>query len=269
MTILIIVLCILLLYVLSTRCRRGHKGLQALQGYAYAHRGLHGNGIPENSMEAFERAKEGGYGVELDIHLLKDGSLAVIHDAQLLRTTGKNGIVEALTAEDLKQYYLEGTQQTIPLFTDVLKLFDGKVPLIVELKCHNNNYAALCKKACVILDSYNGPYCMESFDPRCIRWLRKHRPDVIRGQLTENYFKGTAAKLPWILKFVLVNQMLNFLLLPDFIAYRFKDRKHFSNFLTQTLWGCQSVTWTLTSQAQYKAAVEEGRLPIFEGFLPQ
>ena len=76
-------------------------------------------------------------------------------------------------------------------------------------------------------------------------------------------------KLPWVLKFVLVNQILNFLLLPDFIAYRYKDRKHFSNFLTEKLWGCQSVTWTITSPEQYKAAVEEGRIPIFEGFLPK
>ncbi len=269
MLVLVIILCIFALYVLSTMCRRGHKGLAQLRCHAYAHRGLHGNGVPENSMLAFEKAMTGGYGVELDVHLLKDGSLAVIHDAQLFRTTGKTGLVEELSADDLKQFKLEGTEQTIPLLSDVLKLFDGKVPLVVELKCHNDNYATLCHKACEIMDSYYGPYCMESFDPRCVRWLRKNRPDVIRGQLTENYFRGTAAKLPWILKFLLVNQMLNFLLLPDFIAYRFKDRKHFSNFLTEKLWGCQSVTWTLISQEQYAVAVKEGRVPIFEGFIPK
>ncbi|MBR4863953.1 MAG: glycerophosphodiester phosphodiesterase [Oscillospiraceae bacterium] len=269
MTVLIIAFVLAALYVLSTRCRHGHKGLQALCGHGYAHRGLHGEGVPENSMTAFQRAKEGGYGVELDVHLMKDGELAVIHDAKLLRTTGAPGVIEDLTVADLPQYKLEGTEETIPVFSDVLKLFDGKVPIILELKCQDNNYAALCQKACDMMDNYNGPYCMESFDPRCIRWLRKNRPDVIRGQLTENYFKGSAAKLPWVLKFVLVNQILNFLLLPDFIAYRYKDRKHFSNFLTEKLWGCQSVTWTLTAPEQYETAVKEGRIPIFEGFLPK
>ena len=269
MIVLIIVLSLVVLYVFSTRCRCGHEGLQALRGYGYAHRGLHGEGVPENSMAAFRKAKEGGYGVELDVHLMKDGELAVIHDAKLVRTTGAPGVIEDLTADELQQYKLEGTEETIPLFSDVLTLFDGKVPIILELKCQDNNYAALCRRACDMMDNYNGPYCMESFDPRCIRWLRKNRPDVIRGQLTENYFKGTAAKLPWVLKFVLVNQILNFLLLPDFIAYRYKDRKHFSNFLTEKLWGCQSVTWTLTTPEQYDTAVKEGRLPIFEGFLPK
>ena len=269
MTVLIILISLVALYVVSTMCRHGHKGLQALRGHAYAHRGLHGDGIPENSLTAFQKAMEGGYGVELDVHLMKDGALAVIHDAKLLRTTGATGLVEELTAEDLKNYKLEGTEETIPLFSDVLKLFDGKVPIILELKCQGNNYAALCQAACDMMDNYPGPYCMESFDPRCIYWLRKNRPDVIRGQLTENYFKGSVAKLPWVLKFVLVNQILNFLLLPDFIAYRYKDRKHFSNFLTEKLWGCQSVTWTLTTPEQYDTAVKEGRLPIFEGFLPK
>ena len=152
---------------------------------------------------------------------------------------------------------------------DVLKLFDGRIPLIVELKAERNNCAALCAKACQVLDSYKGVYCLESFDPRCIRWLRKNRPDIIRGQLTENYFKSPGSKLPWYLKFVLANQMLNFIILPDFVAYRFSDRKCLSNLLAEKLWGAQSVTWTLKDPADYQRAVDENRIPIFEGFLPK
>ena len=268
MTVLLIVLIILaLLYVLSTMCRKGHTGLKALQGWGYAHRGLHGNGVPENSMAAFQAALEHGYGVELDVHLLKDGNLAVIHDASLMRTTGVDIQIEDLTTEDLTKYTLEGTTETIPTFRQVLDLFAGKAPIIVELKAERGNCAALTEATCRMLETYNGAYCLESFDPRCIAWLKKNRPQLIRGQLTENFFSGKS-KLHPALKFILTHQIENFLILPDFVAYRFKDRKMFSNTLARKLWGAQGVTWTIKTQADYDTAVAEGWIPIFEGFRP-
>ena len=262
-----VLLLIAILYVLSTVGRRGHPGLPKLRGWAYAHRGLHGDGVPENSMAAFRRSKEAGYGIELDIHLLKDGNLAVIHDALLIRTTGAEGRIEDLTTQELSNYKLEGTEETIPLFQDVLDLYAGEAPIIVELKTQKN-YAALCEAACKMLDGYKGAYCLESFDPRCIYWLKKNRPDLIRGQLTENYFKESKAKLPWYFKFVLCHQMLNFLTRPDFVAYRFADRKTVSNTLCRKLWGMQGVTWTVKTIEDYNTAVAEGWLPIFESFTP-
>lgn len=263
-----IVLVLFVFYVFSTRCRRGHKGLVALRGWAYAHRGLHGAGIPENSLEAFRRAVEAGYGAELDVHLLSDGNLAVIHDSALKRTTGADGKIEDLTVEQLSNYNLEGTSETIPTFENVLSVYDGKAPLIVELKPVGNNHVALCEKVSKILDNYAGVYCIESFDPRCVHWFRKHRPDVIRGQLTENFFLAKNSKLPWIIKFALRVQLLNFLILPDFVAYKYRDRINFSNYLCRELWGAQGVTWTLKTQTEYNTAVDEGWIPIFEGFLP-
>ena len=116
---LIIILAIVcLLYLLSLRGRTGHPVLEAMQNFGYAHRGLHGNGVPENSMAAFKAALDHGYGIELDIHLLKDGNLAVIHDSLLNRTTGQSGYVEDLTTAELKEYSLEGTEETIPEFMD-------------------------------------------------------------------------------------------------------------------------------------------------------
>ena len=239
-----------------------------LYGFKYAHRGLHGNGIPENSMEAFRRARNKGYGIELDIHLLADGNLAVIHDSKLERTTGQEGLVEDLTTVQLQEYFLEGTMQTIPEFSKVLQLYDGQAPLIVELKAVGNNHAALCKKACEMLDEYNGVYCLESFDPRCVYWLRKNRPDMIRGQLTENFFKSKTSTIPWIFKFLLTNQTMNFLIRPDFVAYRFSDRNHFSNLFVRKLWKVPSVTWTLVNQQELDDAIAENRIPIFESFEP-
>lgn len=266
--VLLVIILLTAAYVFSMVGRNNHKGLQALQGWSYAHRGLYGFGVPENSMEAFQRAKTAGYGIELDVHLLSDGNLAVIHDASLLRTTGKNGFIEDLTTQQLKDFYLDGTEQTIPEFRQVLDLFAGEAPLIVELKCVNNNYSALCKAACKMLDSYTGPYCMESFDPRCIRWLRKNRPDIIRGQLAENYFLNEISKMPWHLKFVLKNNMLNFLTLPDFVAYRFRDRNSVGNWICRKLWRIQGVTWTVINPREYAIALQEGWIPIFEGFRP-
>ena len=143
-----LLLILVILYLFAIRCRSGHPGLKDLQGWSYAHRGLHGNGVPENSMAAFRASLEKGYGIELDVHLLKDGNLAVIHDSLLNRTTGQPGHVEDLTTEQLKDYRLEGTDETIPEFMDVLTLYNGKAPLIVELKPENGNQAALTEAVC-------------------------------------------------------------------------------------------------------------------------
>lgn len=268
MKLIIAIVILLLLYTLLVRGRKGHPGLEALRGWAYAHRGLHGNGIPENSMAAFRAALEAGYGIELDIHLLKDGSLAVIHDHALVRTTGCDGRIEDLTADQLANYPLEGTGETIPNFRDVLALYAGKAPLIIELKAIDGNHAALCEAACKAMEGYEGPWCMESFDPRCIRWLRLHRPDIIRGQLAENFMAAKSNPLHPVLKFGITHQMGNFLILPDFVAYKFADRKTLGNFLVRKFWGVQGVTWTLKSKADFDTAVKEGWLPIFEGFRP-
>ena len=269
MVILFVIIFIIgALYVLSTVCRMGDDRLGEIYGWKYAHRGLHGNGVPENSMEAFRRAKDRGYGVELDIHLLADGNLAVIHDSDLKRTTGKEGRVEELKAEQLKDFYLEGTMQTIPEFKKVLELFDGRVPLIVELKAVGRNYADLCEKACALLDNYDGVFCLESFDPRCVFWLKKNRPDLVRGQLTENFFKSKTSSLPWVFKFLLTFQLLNFLTQPDFVAYKFNDRRNLSNLIVRNLWKTPCVSWTLLTRKEFETAVSEKCVPIFEGFEP-
>ena len=262
----IVILALVVLNLLAIWGRSGHKGLKDIRGWSYAHRGLHGDGIPENSMAAFRAALEGGYGIELDIHLLKDGNLAVMHDSDLLRTTGCPGKMEDLTTEDLRKYRLEGTEETIPEFRQVLELYNGKRPLVVELKVSDNNYAALTEAACRMMDRYHGVYCMESFDPRCLYWLKKHRPDIIRGQLTENYF-ATNSKLPGILKFILSRNLENFLTKPDFVAYRYADRRcTLSNRICMT--HMDGVSWTVTTQEEFDTAVKEGWIPIFEGFRP-
>ena len=271
MTAVIIIAAVLLLlcglYVLSTIGRRKHPDLPKLQGWAFAHRGLHNTSRPENSMAAFRAAKTAGYGIELDVHLLSDGTLAVMHDSKLKRTTGAEGRIEDLTAQQLSQYYLEGTLETIPTFEQVLQLYNGEAPMIVELKVVDNNYAALSETVCNMLDRYPGTYALESFDPRCVRWLYQNRPDRLRGQLNQRYRKGNAP-YPWILRFLMTHQALNFLTVPDFVAYRYEDRNILSNFLVRKLWKVQGVTWTIKTQEECDTATAEGWLPIFENFTP-
>lgn len=269
-TVLIIIavlLLLFLLYVLSLMGRKNHSGMDSLRNWNYAHRGLHDELRPENSMAAFRAALQKGYGIELDLHLMKDGDVAVIHDHSLKRTAGVDIPIEELSAEELPNYYLEGTFETIPTFRQVLELFDGQAPMIIELKVAQGNVGPLIEAVMAQLKDYSGAYCIESFDPRCLLYLKKHYPWVIRGQLTSNYFKGEH-KVLLPIKLLMTLQMGNFLTRPDFVAYRDRDRKNFGMLLVQKVWGVQGVTWTITDAQQQQAAIEDGYITIFEGFEP-
>lgn len=270
MTCLLIVLVLTGLYLLALRGRTGHPGLDQLLNWKYAHRGLHciEEGVPENSLKAFDLAAEHGYGAELDVHLLADGGLGIMHDSDLMRTTGCEGRMEDLTVARLQNYHLQGTDQTIPTLEQVLETVHGRTPLIIELKAVNNA-AQLCETTCRLLDSYQGLYCLESFNPRCTIWLRKHRPDLIRGQLAENALRLKESRVPWIIRFLMTYDLSNFLGRPDFLAYDFRTRNNLSNFLCRKLWDIQGVSWTLRTRQDYDTAVEEGWIPIFEGIRPE
>jgi len=269
MTVLLFIAVLLAaLFLLSQMGRTGHKGLSALRGWNYAHRGLHGEEMPENSMAAFRAALEHGYGIEFDVHLMKDGKLAVIHDSSLKRTAGTDVLIEDLVLEDLPNYFLEGTKEIIPTLQQVLKLYSGKAPLIIELKTERGNFADLSQAVCNALDGYSGPYCIESFDPRCIRWLRLNRPDIIRGQLAENFLKSKSSNIPKFLKLAMTLNLPNFLTRPDFVAYKFADRRNLSVWLCRKVWKIQGVTWTLRDPADHLTAVAEDWIPIFEHYNP-
>ena len=270
--ILIVLLVLFLLYILCLRCRRGKADWAHFRKWRYAHRGFHDRekGVPENSLAAFKRAASNGFGAELDVHLMKDGKLAVIHDASLLRTAGADVYIEDLTAGELESYRLEGTEQHIPLLEEVLPLFVGRAPLIVELKAERGNAVALAAAACAVLDKYKVDCCVESFDPRCLMWLWQNRPDVIRGQLSENFTAhGDAQHLPGGVRWILTNLLLNVRTRPDFIAYRFSDRGNLSLRLCRSLYGVQEASWTIRSKADMDAAEAAGSLVIFENFDPR
>ncbi len=260
---------IILIFLFAPKGRRGNTKLQSLRGWSYAHRGLHDAEHPENSLAAFRAARDHGFGIELDVHLLKDGTLAVLHDSSLTRMTGCEGMIEDLTADDLPRFHLAGTQETIPTFSQVLEVFDGKAPIIVELKCANGNHAALVEKACALLHNYNGAWCMESFDPRCVYYLKRHHGEIVRGQLAENYF-ASKPPLNFPIRFLLTHNLLNWITKPDFVAYRFQDRRTTPTYtIWKNIWKIQGVAWTISTSEEHEQALREGLLPIFEGFLPE
>lgn len=245
--------------------------MAALHGFRYAHRGLYDKaaGIPENSLPAFARAVARGYGVELDVHLLRDGTLAVFHDSDLFRMTGREGVLEELCAEELKECFLNETGERIPEFCEVLALFAGTgLPVIVELKPHGGNCAALCARTMEELAKFDVLYCVESFDPRCVRWFKKNRPAVLRGQLSQDYGRRRG-KVGRLTGFALTKLLSNVLTRPDFIAYRYEDRRSAPLALMRKLFGAQLVYWTVKSQQEFEKAEREGALVIFEGFIPQ
>ena len=242
--------------------RRDSPGWDRLEGVRYAHRGLHGPGVPENSMAAFRLAAEAGYGAELDIHLTRDGRLAVIHDGELVRMCGVPGRVEDFTAAELGALRLSGTEERIPFLEEVLPLFSGRAPLIVELKTDRHNAVALARAAVECLDRFSVDYCVESFDPRPLIWLRCHRSAVLRGQLAQNFWMHTSGQNLWN-RLALTNLFYNVFTRPDFIAYRFSDRDRAAVRLCRR-WGAKMAYWTLRSWTELILTEQEGALPIFE-----
>lgn len=252
--------------------RRGQPGWEKLEGIRYAHRGLHdaGEGIPENSLAAFRAAAAHGFGAELDVHLMADGNLAVVHDSNLKRVCGADVRAEDLTAADLPGYPLMGTEETIPLLPDVLAVFEGKTPLIIELKAEGGNAVPLTDAVMAALAGWNGVYCIESFHPAVLLRLKEKYPEVLRGQLSQNFLKASEVNgLNLSTRFVLTNLLTTAATKPDFIAYKWEDRGNLSLRLMRALYGVREVAWTVRGERTMDRLAKDGVTPIFEGFVPR
>ena len=187
-----------------------------------------------------------------------------------LCTAGADVLVEDLTAEELKTYRLEGTDERIPLLEEVLELFQDRTPLIIELKAERGNHAALAEATCRMLDRYRVHYCIESFDPRCLIWLKKNRPEIVRGQLSEQFLRhGETAGHGKATMWLLGNLFSNIAAKPDFIAYRFSDRDNLCLRWCRKFYHVQEINWTIRTKEEMEAAEAQGNLVIFECFDPK
>lgn len=235
-----------------------------------AHRGFYtkDQSIPENTLRAFERAVEYGYGVELDVQLTKDGEVVVFHDDTVDRETEFTGRVDSFTLAELQSMSLFGTHGEklgIPLFTDVMDVLDGKSPTIVELKT-TENYPELCEKTLAILRGCKGPYCVESFDPRIVRWFREFAPDLMRGQLSEQYAGWRHSASP--LKALAMSHFwTNIVTRPHFLAYG--SMKKPLGLLMNRAFGIFTVYWTAEPESDRKRLESEYDCIIFQYETPE
>ncbi len=227
----------------------------------YAHRGLHGGDIPENSLAAFEKAVQNGFGIELDVQLSLDNVVCVFHDYNLKRMTGCEKLLCEMTYSELEELKLANTEQKIPTLEQVLSLVNGKVPLLVELKGESFD-TSLCKKTADVLSKYSGAYCIESFNPLLIKDIKKYLPNVFCGQLYTNVCREK--KKFSFQNAALTLMALNFLAKPDFIAYDKKDRSSFPVKLTTKFFKAFNFVWTIKGEKELEQARKLKEYSIFE-----
>ena len=242
------------------------RSLEAFAGRDYAHRGLwQPGGAPENSLAAFRRAVDAGFGIELDVQRTADGELVVFHDDTLERMCGVRKVLADCTLAELRGYPLLDSAEQIPTFADVLRTVDGRVPLIVEIK-QGERIAETCRRTDALLQRYAGAACIESFDPRAVRWFRRNRPQRIRGQLAA--FPGRASVCDRSFRTLLLGLMVcNVLTRPDFVAHETAtDRNPF--FRAVRRMGAYTVAWTVRTQAEMDRLRGRYDLQIFDSFLP-
>lgn len=262
--VLIVLVVLILIYLLMIAPRMLNRADRTpFKGVHYAHRGLFDNAsnAPENSLAAFKKAVDAGYGIELDVQLSKDNKLVVFHDATLKRMCGIDGKVWDYTLEELKQFRLLSSEEQIPTFEEFLAVVDGKVPFILEYKL-DRAQTVVCQLANNVLETYKGIYCIESFHPLALLWYRKNRPDVLRGQLCEEFYRSETYKgnpLFMILSYL----PFNFLTRPDFIAYNHHHAHNISRRICKALGGL-SVAYTIKSAEEYERAKDKFELFIFD-----
>ncbi len=255
------------LFIISLRSGN-HRSTAPFDSLPIAHRGLHTktNEAPENSLTAFRRAKEAGYAVELDVQFTADKQIVVFHDATLTRVCGIDKRVDSLTYDELKSVPLQGSDEHIPLLTEALSVL-GNTPLVCEIKSYGaNNDVSLCEAVWPYLQSYQGPVCIESFNPFMVQWFYKNHPEMIRGILSTCY--DNIKEVTFWQGVALTALMTNFLTHPDFIAYNHEYKNKLPLRLCRAIYRPTTLAWTITNEAQEQNALKTFDNCIFEQFSP-
>ena len=230
-----------------------------LKGQPYAHRGLHGNGVLENSPAAFEAAIRLGHGIECDVQAAEDGRAFVFHDYELDRLTERSGPIANLRSEDIDRIALRDGHGKIPRLRETLDQVAGRVPVLIELKSRNRRVGPLCLSVRRALEGYGGKAAIMSFNPLVSAWFRRNAEHIVRGLVvTEENSRNWRGRIArhrnlWIAK-------------PDFLAYDIRDLP--SRFAaSQRARGLPVVTWTVRSAEQEKTALRHADEPVYE--IPQ
>ena len=261
---LLLTLLLLLAAVLLLPCvhRKNHPLVPRLCKRHYAHRGLHNEELPENSLSAIKLAADKGYGMEFDLHLTLDGRLAVIHDGNLKRVCGVDLQVCSHPLAKLRAHPLKNGEP-VPTLEEVLLAVDGRVPMLIELKNDGDNAKELVAAFLAAIKDYKGDFLVESFDPRVLLALKKQAPHIARGQLSCKYKKTSGH--PFWRRMLLQTMVANAVTRPDFVAYRQTDRESLPCRLVRAA-GVPLFFWTLRERDLALLEIEKGNAVIFEGF---
>jgi glycerophosphoryl diester phosphodiesterase len=240
-----------------------------LTARSFAHRGLHDAdaGIIENTAPAFRAAVEAGYGVECDIHLSADGEVYVFHDETLDRLTTATGPLAGLSLAQLREVIFNGTDARIPSLPEVLRLVDGRVPLLIEVKSRfNGRHGPLLARALEDLAGYPGPVALMSFDPDVVESIRHLAPQLPRGIIADD-FKDMEewGGLSLVTRFGLRHLLHYPRTRPDFVAYWVDALPALAPTLVRRLRGKPLLTWTVRDAEQRRRAARHADQSIFEG----
>ncbi len=232
-------------------------------GKYIAHRGLHNSDIPENSMPAFKRAAELGFTVELDVRLTKDCKMVVFHDDDLMRACGAEGKISDYTYEQLSAFTLFCSSEKIPLFKDVLKEINGRVPVLIELK-RCAPWGSLEKRVSRILENYVGNYAVQSFDPFSMLWFRLFSPETKRGQLISEH--RSAFDCEYVMRKICARPFIwKLLSQPDFIACDLRSVSMEALFAALDM-NADFITWTAKNDELMELAEQFSKTVIFENY---
>lgn len=219
--------------------------MEALKGLPFAHRGLHGGGLIENSLGAFRAAIAAGHGIELDVRITADAQGIVFHDTTLDRLAEASDRVDLRTADELRQTRLKGTDETIPDLAETLDLIAGRVPLLIEVKAPVKNAASICLAVSQALLGYRGPVGVMSFNPEVGRWFARRAPQVTRGLVVTEDGKPKRGRMR--------RRLALWRSRPDFLAYDVRDLP--SRFAARArARGIPVFTWTCRSGDDEKRA---------------
>ena len=269
-----IIVLISIIYVFLTMPRVFDSANMDLLKVDYAHRGLHTKEFPENSLSAYSNAVDNGYGIEIDVQLSSDGEIFVFHDPTATRMCGVDKKLSEMTSTEIKALRLNNTDERIPTLDEVLSLVDCNVPLLIEIKYYAETMK-LCNLLTEKLDLYYGSFAIQSFDPRVLRYFKKHRPKFARGQLVakapkrteRSALKGTTAQNP-IVSFLLNHLLLNVLSRPDFISIQKNHTRELGFILATEVFKAKAFIWTVKTEKQYDFFKQQGYNSIFENIRP-
>ena len=226
--------------------------------WEYAHRGVHGASAAENSPCAFAEAIRRGMGIECDVQKSRDGRAMVFHDWELDRLTAASGAIGLRTAAELETIPIAGREDCIPTLERTLAQVAGAVPLLVEIKSKRGHPPApLCHAVARAIEGYRGRHAIMSFDPRVVRWFRRHAPATVRGLVvTEDDARGARGAI--------ARHLALWQARPDFLAYDVRDLP--SPFAAaQRARGLPLLTWTVRSPELRARAALHADAPIAEG----